>query len=204
MTKKTIRPTRKHAQGFTIVELMIATMVFSSILVAITVGVMHFTKSYYKAVYDSATQNAARTISESITKAIEFSASSNTVTTVTDKGSYKYFCAGGYVFGYTLGQQYNGTSATKGMYMQPNGGVCDDAHAAPAPGHKQLLGKNMRIVNLGIAPNSSNGSYEVTVTVAYGDDDLLNAGYTSCKAGSGSEYCSVASFTAVVKPRVAT
>lgn len=49
-------------EGFTVVELMIATLVFSVILTVITMGVLSFRNRYYKAVNASTTQNTTRTV----------------------------------------------------------------------------------------------------------------------------------------------
>lgn len=203
--------TNGHAKsaGFTIVELMIATMVFSTILVAISVGVIYFTKSYYKGVHESATQNAARGAAESIAKAIQFGGSGTDVNQGTYKDGKNFICVGGYVFVYELGKTYKaGVSGSGGLYMQTQeSGDCDaDRENAPSAAEKskQLLGDNMRVSYLA-APRYD--AYSVTVTIAYGDgDDLFTATSgrdISCKSGAGSEYCAVATVTATASPRVA-
>ncbi len=193
-----------HSKGFTIVELMIATMVFSTILVAISIGVMYFTRSYYKGVYESSTQNAARNVAESITKAIQFNGSENNVVlpTIDTATGKNYLCAGGYIFVYQQGQKYTG-SGTTGFYTQPLTGNC--MSVPPASNQQQLLGKNMRIASITMN-GSAAASYTVTVTVAYGDDDVLSATEGSniaCITGSGSEYCAVSTVTATAVPRIA-
>jgi prepilin-type N-terminal cleavage/methylation domain-containing protein len=64
---------RKSQAGFTIVELMIATLVFAVVLILITVGVLTFTRSFFKGINQSRTQNAARTVIETISQGIQFS-----------------------------------------------------------------------------------------------------------------------------------
>jgi len=49
---------KRLQSGFTLVELMIATMVFSVILLVITYGVVRFTNSYYKGLNSSTTNSA--------------------------------------------------------------------------------------------------------------------------------------------------
>lgn len=196
--------------GFTIVELMIATMVFSTILVAISVGVLYFTKSYYKGVHESATQNAARGAAESIAKAIQFSVSATEVGQGQYKDNKDFVCVGGYVFVYEKGKIYKaGESSSVGLYMQTqqNANDCsteaENAPSAAQDSRKQLLGDNMRVANLEVMKDKVSS---VAVTVAYGDDDLLTAtsgSDISCKSGAGSEYCAVATVTTTVSSRVA-
>lgn len=199
-------PMKKQA-GFTIVELMIATMVFSVILVTITVGVMYFTHSYYKGVYAGMTQNAARDISDAVTQAVQFGTGEPTAISTT---THSYFCAGGYVFVYKVGEQYiaSDTTAT-GMYMQPMTGNCDDSVTSPSPAasaqRRQLLGDRMRVTYLSLT--GAGGLYTLDIKVAYGDTDLLSdptrgiGADIQCNIGTGSEYCAIARYTTSVSQR---
>src|SRR5262249_25193419 len=75
----TRRPDSRQA-GFTIVELMVATLVFSTILIVITYGVLSFTRAYYNGVTNSTTQDTARNIISTISQAVEFNGSGINVT----------------------------------------------------------------------------------------------------------------------------
>lgn len=195
----------KKQAGFTIVELMIATMVFSVILVVITVGVMYFTRSYYKGVYASMTQNAARDIADSVAHAVQFGTGDPTTYTYHDGDSgSKWFCAGGYVFVFNLGQQYKvGDAGTTGMYMQPmsNAGCVVPAGTTD---RRQLLGDRMRVAFLDFT--GGNGLYTLDLKVTYGDSDLLSndsglGPNLQCKLSTGSEYCAVARYTTSMRIR---
>ncbi len=76
--------------GFTIIELLIATLIFSLVLILITTGVMQFTRQYYKGIISSNTQNTARAIIDDVTRTIQFntgnlySLTSTTLTPNTD------------------------------------------------------------------------------------------------------------------------
>lgn len=212
------------SSGFTIVELMIATAVFSTILVAITVGVIHFSALYYKGVYTSETQNAARDISDEIANAVKFGAGDVVGIPVSDeqggipqKGDFITFCAGGYVFATTLGQQYDGTATTTGLYMQPKGndGCTTDDNVSQ---RKQLLAKNMRVSAIQLYENVGQPNvYTFKITLAYapsddGDDDSTSvltttadpafSGTVHCKSGAGSEYCAVSSLITTIQKRI--
>ena len=47
-----------------------------------------------------------------------------------------------------------------------------------------------------------SGIYTITVTIAYGDNDLLDATGTQCKGGTGQEYCATSNFSTVVTRRL--
>lgn len=207
MHRKTTQQTR-HANnqaGFTIVELMIATMVFSVILVVITMGVMYFTHSYYKGVYATMTQNAARDISDSVVQAVQFGTGEPDTYVDTGDTSLSHFCAGGYVFVFKLGEEYEtGNAATTGMYMQPMSGSCDASVAPVSPLRRQLLGNHMRVAYLNFEGNA--GLYTLDLKVAYGGSDLLSdpsgkGAELQCNLGTGSQYCAVARYTTSVSPR---
>lgn len=210
---------RRNASGFTIVELMIATMVFSIILTVVTMGVISFSNRYYKGVHASATQSAARNITDTITQAIQFGSATVTPTSSTTS----FFCAGGSVFLYdTSGAMFTNSVGQRGVYVTPKtGDVCADQ---PLSGGRQLLGSRMRITSLSVSPLSGVANmYQVNVVVAYGEDNVLcapslpqqclaSANYTApsfinrpdvaCKAGSGNQYCAVSRLQASVQKRV--
>jgi prepilin-type N-terminal cleavage/methylation domain-containing protein len=153
-------------KGFTIVELMIATVVFSMVLLVITYGVIHFTTAYYKGINNSATQTAAQNAIDSITQSIQFSSGG---TTTADSS---HFCAGGKVFLYNLGKQFGGTptATDRGLYEMPSTASCDDP--GTPNGGTELLGKNMRLAGVSVTSSDSTDPtvpWQVTIRVAYGD-----------------------------------
>src|SRR6185437_9676288 len=60
-----------RAAGFTIVELMIAAAIFSLVLILLSYGVIRFNQAYYGGLVQSSTQNAARSIIDNISQAIQ-------------------------------------------------------------------------------------------------------------------------------------
>jgi prepilin-type N-terminal cleavage/methylation domain-containing protein len=62
----------KH-EGFTIIELLIASTVFAIIIMIITVGIINITQSYTKGITENSTQGVARNIINDISQAIQFS-----------------------------------------------------------------------------------------------------------------------------------
>ncbi len=205
---------------------MIATLVFSIVLIVVMSGVMFFTRSYYKGVYTASTQTAARAIVDQVAQAIQFGTVAPTGSGLGDSmqsTENKAICASGYVFSARRGVLYDPTvSATNGLYVAKN---ADPASCnALWSGGQQLLGKNMRLTQFEVKDISSD-MYSVAVKVAYGDADLLcapdlvsgscaetaqtlsdeqlsNAPDAICKPSAGKEFCAVASLQSQVQRRV--
>lgn len=208
MKKRAKKDIYSRSSGFTIVELMIATLVFSTILVAITVGVLHFSALYYRSVYMSEAQNTARNIADEVANAVKFGTGSiDYITDTPNDGENVVFCAGGYVFVTTLGQQYTGSNT--GFYMQPKStSACNDPGLNNATNRQQLLSERMRVAGIQFYQNDTQPNvYTLKITIAYGDNDLLTAtsdpdGNVQCKSGAGSEYCAVSSLTTTIEKRI--
>ena len=65
--------------GFTIVELMIATVIFSMVLLVCSYAIIHAGRMYYKGMIMSKTQDTARKIIDSASDAIKYDKSLNIV-----------------------------------------------------------------------------------------------------------------------------
>jgi prepilin-type N-terminal cleavage/methylation domain-containing protein len=210
--------------GFTIVELMIATLVFSMVLLVITFGVIHFTTAYYKGINSSNTQTTTQNAIDSITQSIQFSSGGTTASGTT------HFCAGGKVFIYDLGKEFGGTptSTNRGLYEMPADTGCSDP--GTPTGGTELLGKNMRLAAVSVTSTDSTDPtvpWQVTVRITYGDTDLLcspalNGNTGGCSSGSsnfaatatfaaddlqcrsqvGSQFCSVSVLNSVAQQRI--
>lgn len=208
-------------EGFTVVELMIATLVFSVILTVITMGVLSFSNRYYKAVNASTTQNTTRTVIDTIGQAIQFGSAQ----VVPTDPSKTYFCAGGNVFMFdSTRPKYTGAPGQIGLYMAPMDGTVlagSSCHTQSTSGARQLLGENMRLTNLEVVMTSP-GVYNVSVAIAYGDNDLLcvpslhgctaaanytnndfkNQPSTTCRQITGSQFCATSKATTTVSKRL--
>jgi prepilin-type N-terminal cleavage/methylation domain-containing protein len=215
---------QRAIKGFTIIELLISTVVFSMVLLVVAVGVMQFNRAYYGGITQSNTQNVARAILENVSQAIQFSGNAVTANDGNSNtpGSTYYFCAGGTQYRYLLGWQLsdNPSAALHQTYHalvidNPNGG-CDNAggiasiNTASVSG-TELLGVNMRLSHLSVTQVSGRPNmYKVEVRVVYGSDDLLkspsNGGPTApdvaCQTGAGSQFCAMSDLTTVVQKRV--
>ncbi len=186
-----------HQSGFTIVELMIATLVFSMVLLVITFGVIHFTTAYYRGINSSSTQTATQNAIDSVTQSIQFSSGGTTASDTT------HFCAGGKVFLYDLGKQFSGTptATDRGFYEMPADTSCSDP--GTPTGGTELLGKHMRLADVSVTSSDSTDPtvpWQVMIRIAYGDADLLcspalNGNTGGCSSGSGN-FAATANFAA--------
>ena len=222
---KRLRTIQSDLRGFTITEMMIATMVFSVILLVISMGIVSFSNRYYKASNQSTTQNTARSIIDSISQAIQFGTAN-----VFPSGVNNYFCAGGNLFMFdTTGAMYTGLAGQRGVYMVPMDGIAmagSLCHNQSLLSGQQLLGERMRITQLSVVqiPAVSN-MYSISISIAYGENDLLCAPSThpsscdstavtltdaqlraspdvTCKGRTGSQFCATSRLTTTVQKRV--
>lgn len=223
---------RLYEHGFTIVELMIATLVFSTILLLITIGVLDFNKTYYQGVIQSNTQNVARQVLENVSQAIQFSANSISTATKT-AGKSRGFCIGDQLYSYLIGYQLvdgsiSGHQAHHTLVRETLSG-CDSSSSArnlqavgslPSDG-TELLGQHMRLAVLDVSSGVISGTYDIKVRVVYGDDDLLcspsgvpgscnstatmtkyNYPDLRCKPQIGSQFCAVSELATTVGQRL--
>lgn len=208
MTKTRTR-TGGNARGFTIVELLIATLVFSVILLTVTVGIIQITRVYYKGINEANTQDTARGVMDTISQAIQFSGATVSPTVASAPGASTSFCVGNQQFSYRLGYQLvensPGANQTTKALWQSTASGCTGNPAAAASGI-ELLSPKMRLANLTVTQvNGDPNIWKVSVRVVYGDDDLLNSPTStnaSCKGDTGQQFCSVSELTTTVVKRV--
>lgn len=209
---------RKSQSGFTIVELLISTVIFSMILLLLTTGVISFTKSYYKGITETNTQRVARVISEDISQAIQLN-SSDPYVNIDPISNWNEICIGNTAYVYTLGKQLvNGTNVDPAKSQTLNalikGNIAGGCSSISGPSlyntlknksdSQELLSPAMRLANLTVT-NKNNGLFEVVVNVAYGDDDLLTNPTSinpNCNSQAGSQFCATSGFTTVVQKRI--
>jgi prepilin-type N-terminal cleavage/methylation domain-containing protein len=219
------RKSMPNQAGFTVVELMIATVVSSIILLVITFGIVHFSNDYYKGINVSTTQATTQNAIDAVTQAIQF----NSTGTVGTDGTEGFFCAGTKVFLYTLGKQFTTTPSVSnwGLYSLNNPSP-NCVIPGSTTGGTELLAKNMRLTYVNLAQNGTSGVWSLELQVAYGDPDLLcrksitgntkgscdktATDYTStdlisgndveCRTRIGSQFCSVVDLSTAIGQRI--
>jgi hypothetical protein len=197
-------------------EVMIATIVFGVVLIAITTAIMNFTRVYYKGVTESTVQDTARTVSDLVAQGIQFNGGDIATTTGSPVAGTSYkFCVGGKRYSYQVGYKVTDASHSTGN-LRYHGLVVDDFSSCTTSGSvqnmdtatltgRELLAPNMRLAAMNVTQVSGD-LYKVRVKVVYGDDDLLNNPTTStasCKnIRFGTQFCAVADITTTVVKRV--
>ncbi len=194
-------------KGFTIIELLVASTVFSVILLICMSGVIKMGQIFFKGTITSQTQEAARSIIDEISQGIQFSGSS-----VGDTNSGSPVCVGNKRYTYVIDKQLDDTAS--GPNQKPHvlqrdiNSSCSGPLAADAV---ELLTPGMRLTKFDIKPLDDPDPivaklWRVNVWVVYGDEDLLTAddgtGHRQCKGGAGSEYCAVSELSAIVHRRL--
>ena len=219
------KPRPLLSEGFTIVELMVATLVFSVVLLLVTFGVLQVTRTYYKGLTEIDNQTTARNIVDSISRAIQFGGNVQQVV-ATNPGDIGVICVGNQQFSYRLGWEVTDSTPVTTNHETPHALYVTDSVAnctgnipnlaiTTLSGGKELVGSRMRLAKLSVMPVAGNTSlYKVTVKVVYGDDDLLLSPTDNTTAGptmpdikcqnfqAGTQFCAVSELTAVVEKRV--
>lgn len=215
-------------QGFTIIELLVATAVFSVVMLIMTAGILHISRMYYQGVLQARTQDTARSIVDEIGESIRYATGAylqgsamigpNINTGNPDTG---YFCLGTRRYTYAIDRQLKTapTSGTKekGHILwvdQPVGGCSLASGAenldAPAVGGRELLSENMRLTQFSVEPVTAGGvsdGYTIRISIAYGDDDVLyqesSEPFKRCNpTAGGKEFCAVSTVTETVTRRL--
>ncbi len=221
-----------NAKGFTIIELLIATAVFSTILLLASNAVVQIGRLYYKGLTSTLTQEAARATSEDVSRAIQLG-NRGDVNRSDDAGKDfddpKAVCIGDTRYTYAINRQIGGsTGGPHALWVDqaPDGGcpTVDLNIPTPSADGRELLGPNMRLLNFEINDISPLSVYNVKVVVGYGDNELLthynqqgelvdlsgdgaidqnDSGMAQCELGGiGSNFCAISALDTVVKRRI--
>lgn len=197
---------RKNQAGFTIIELMIATMVFSVVLLLCAAGLIAIGRMYQKGNNNRAVQEVSRSILDTIKNDFELSGGNYKALTTASGGNSYAFCIGSTLYMYTVNVPVAADGSQPGLIRNDQGWanfICTFADSstplpstvttseALAQGGKELLGANMRLVQPPIVlayPSSTNPvSLKIRANVIYGADDLISG--DRCRGGAGQEYC---------------
>jgi prepilin-type N-terminal cleavage/methylation domain-containing protein len=204
----------KEQSGFTILELLIATTVFTFVLLGATFSIIEVGRIYIKGIVGSETQNTARSIAETLSQAIQLSnqGSNTSITPIppyreTNPNQYA-FCVNGQLYTYTLNQEQ--TDSDAGFVEYASDG-CDLATLESLPANwatgQELLSNNMQIIAFSITQPYSTDSnlYSISFTIAYGADSSFINGNPNdgCLSfNSGGAFCDIVPFTVTVQDRL--
>lgn len=202
--------------GFTIIELMISTAVFSVVLLLCAMAIVQVGQMFYKGVTINRTQDTARRTVDDIVQAIQFGVVSGsfyqTSAPVLINGvTVNTLCLGEVRYSYVTDRSL-GSSSSQAKHVLwrdriSGSGTCtpqDLTLTTPSAGGQEMVGDNMRVPILSVtAPTSPNTIWNVSVTIAYGDnsDIFTDSTYTKCVGSNvGGQFCAVSAInTNVVK-----
>lgn len=190
--------TRSNQRGFTIIELLIATVIFSVILLVITGAIVQFNKIYYRGVVVNRTNDRARSIVEEIAKDIQMSRAG------TVSASANTYCVGDRRYTYNLNTFTRSTPPVqRALIVDTPAGGCSPT-APLAADARELIGEDMRLQSF-VLTSQPNGTVSISVHLTYGrqDADFTDATRTACRGiGFGGQFCAVSQITTTVTPRL--
>lgn len=194
----------KSNDGFTIIELMIATAVLSMVLVLVTVLMINIGNLYYKGISQSQVQDDVRSISDDITQQLKTLGTSEQLASGSASVSglsEQSYCIGTVRYSFVLGRMVGTGTDIDGTHQVPHalwrdtntsGGctpldltqsdptaaanVTQPGSSAPGSGTDMISG-NYRLTALSITPFNpitNTSPFTVSIGVAYGNIDLLN------------------------------
>lgn len=208
--------THRHNWGFTIVELLIATSVFS---VVITIGLYSFlqvSRLYTKGINSVRTQDAARNLIMDVSTQFQLSTGQYTGPQDTADG-FKYFCVGNKGYRY----KYNQVESKTAHYLISYN-ITQDQCQSSGTNEQYLLLPGSRVLQFSVEPRplATGPLYKISVILLYSDkeagspddepgNDIIVTGDPDsdmtqwrCKSTvRGSEYCSITNLTTSVYKR---
>jgi prepilin-type N-terminal cleavage/methylation domain-containing protein len=199
--------------GFTIIELLIATLIFSLILILCTTGLIQVSRTYYKGITASTTQSASRNLIDTISQNVQFSGGSIIpgLKSIAASPNVKGFCIDNNRYSYLEDKEQVGD--THVFLLDQMGSACDantpvlDVNNPGLVTYTELMAPNTRLSKFSFTKVTDN-LYQVQLRMIYGDDDVLNKVvgpnfHNQCDTSSiGTQFCSISDSTTVVQRRV--
>jgi prepilin-type N-terminal cleavage/methylation domain-containing protein len=213
--------------GFTIIEVAIATTVFSVVLLLSLSAVAQIGKMYYKGVVTAQTQDISRLISSEIIQNIQLTAgkvgqveASNPLPPLSvppipqvPQGSTGNFCVGDTLYSFILDVPLSNSqphvlwadTLANCETAPPAAKIRTLTNANPngAAGGRELLSPNMRLSKLVVKNINSTSLYAVSLGIVFGDNSVLLSTHDRCTGDySAAQFCSVVNLDTTVKKRL--
>jgi prepilin-type N-terminal cleavage/methylation domain-containing protein len=209
-------------KGFTIIELMIATSVFATILLMVSVMIIGISRLYYKGINQSRVQAATRQIAEQVSQSLQYTGgvwvpgTSKPFTTVnggvTQSITAEAYCMGNIRYSFVRGVQ-SGDGPGESRHALWRDTNDDDLTCEPvdltnpniksiSPEGQEMIMRGGRVTELKI--DGAASPFIITVAVAYGDDTTDNDGPLElavppappedarCRGGNATQFCATA------------
>ena len=171
----------KQQSGFTIIELLIATTVFSIVLVVIVASFLQVGRMFYKGVSVNNTNEAARNLVDEISNDARLTPTPSEVKSDSTDTAKRFFCVGPHRYTFKLNTQVkagdinsNARNMTAGIVQDTTSGNCQDPTALLGSSPRQILGPDMRLNAMNVSQNASGSGMLIHVHVIfYGADDRV-------------------------------
>ncbi len=185
-----------NQKGFTIIELMIASMVFSVLIIMVSAVTLGVAKQYQKATYTAQLNDASRNVHQTISQTIGYGGDYSE----TSVDGYKVYCAGTTRLFY---KPSTDTAINNGLYRQENTTDCGDTiNIALA---ENLLPKNGFITEFSVNKIGANNAYNIKTTFKVGTVDMFETTPNIVKINNkclptlkGGDFCTEVTYTNVV------
>lgn len=198
---------KRDQKGFTIIELLISTVVFGVILLIITGAIIQFSKLYYKGVIVSRTNEVSRTVAEDMAKSVQY-AGKRFLYQAPNGSDPGVMCLGTKKYTFLLNTVLS--DANPHILLTQTIGESDPCTPSNLTvntqlpvGVQEMAAPNMRLAILD-ATAKPDGLMEIHVRFAYGDNGDIVFGADangdpvaeSCISVSiGGQFCAVADLT---------
>lgn len=199
----------RNQKGFTIIELLIATAVFSLVLVIFLSSFIKIGDLFYKGVNMSNTQEAARNVLDNISNDIKFSKGDKRYVPPGGTG-VGYFCVGLHRYKFMLGKQVGDPATPFGLLREDiNGGSGCPNLTVAGSNPTELLNNRMQLNRMNLNCSTTICSVSILI-VFYGSDKTVlvsksgnslgpDAPDAECSGNiSTSQFCATADYTSLV------
>ncbi len=195
---------KTYQTGFTLVELLIASAVFSVVLLLCASALLQIGRVYYKGITSAQTQEVARSVMDEISRTIQFNGGPISVPAA---GPNYRICVGDKVYTFLVDRQLSDNPTlpdqVSNVLVVNSGASCPNDGSPPPAGFRELLAPNMRLSKLIVTQVGSTNLYNINIRVVYGDSDILNPSRDGCGPGRfGTQYCAASELSTVVEKRV--
>lgn len=193
------KSSNSNQRGFTILELMIATAVFSVLLAVCMAAFLQIGRMFVKGVNISLTQEDSRNIIDSISNDIRFSGETPDLSNL----SNGYFCVGVHRYKFNLFEQIGQPTTPYGLTREDVGSSCLDPNGNPGTNPVEMLDNGMQLNKLNITCSSSTCNIAINL-VFYGSDPTVlspnaqDPNAVCIGALAGSQFCATTSYTTTV------
>jgi prepilin-type N-terminal cleavage/methylation domain-containing protein len=178
--EKSKRLLASEAKGFTIIELLIATIVFSTVLTIIVASFLQIGHMFYKGVSINNTTKSTANLVDAITTDARLTSKPAQLGNLTDTTpgiTKRFFCVGPHRYTFVLNSKVQGSDVTANSSSMSAGVIQDDDSSCANPttsggNSTQMLGPDMQLNKLDFIVTGSAAMVRAHV-IFYGDDSTV-------------------------------